>query len=180
MITWRGLGPPQREPAPCEGRLPRQFSEYMANTHMAKANKYQVHRKGGKVANNVFFAELALMGGWRHLARESLLRFCQSCSSIWLSYNYENDHLLNPSWFRGNALACHLGAKSCILRKCKRWTVHSALLAHKAQCTSCTVHFLHSARIAQCHCISCTVHILHSTQCKVHILHLLVAPLSST
>ena len=91
MITWRGLGPPQREPAPCEGRLPRQFSEYMANTHMAKANKYQVHRKGGKVANNVFFAELALMGGWRHLARESLLRFCQSCSSMWLSYN-ENEY----------------------------------------------------------------------------------------
>ena len=36
---------------------------------MAKANKYQVHRKGGKLADNVFFAELALMGGWRHLAR---------------------------------------------------------------------------------------------------------------
>ena len=36
---------------------------------MAKANKYQVHRNGGKVADNVFFAELALMGGWRHLAR---------------------------------------------------------------------------------------------------------------
>ena len=36
---------------------------------MAKANKYQVHRKGGKAADNVFFAELAMMGGWRHLAR---------------------------------------------------------------------------------------------------------------
>ena len=36
---------------------------------MAKANKYQVHRKGGKLADNVFFAELAMVGGWRYLAR---------------------------------------------------------------------------------------------------------------
>ena len=138
--------------------------------------------KGRKTGRQCIFCWAGPDGGMAPScqALESLLRLCQACSSMWLSYNYQNDHLLNPSWFRGNALACHLGAKSCILRKCKRWTVHSALLAHKAQCTSCTVHFLHSARIAQCHCISCTVHILHSTQCKVHILHLLVAPLSST
>ena len=41
---------------------PGDSQEYMANTHMAKANKYQVHRKGGKVADNVFFAEVAMMG----------------------------------------------------------------------------------------------------------------------
>ena len=83
---------------------------------------------------------------------ESLLRFCQSCSSMGLSYNYQKNHLLNPSW--RNALACHLGAKSCILRKCKLWTVHSALLAPLAQCTYCAAHILRNCAVPE--------HLLHS------------------
>ena len=110
--------------------------------------------KGRKSGRQCIFCWAGLDGGMAPFCQvlESLLRFCQSCSSMGLSYNYQKNHLLNPSW--RNALACHLGAKSCILRKCKLWTVHSALLAPLAQCTYCAAHILRNCAVPE--------HLLHS------------------
>ena len=166
MITWRGLGPPQREQAPCEGRLPRQFSEYMANTHMAKANKYQVHRKGGKVADNVFFAELAFMGGWRHFARFRN-HYCAFANLVPL---WDYLIIIKRIIFLIQVGEMHWHAISVP-------KVASYASANFELCTVHFLHLLHSAHIAQR--TYCAIAQCQSISCTAHILHWLVAQLSS-
>ena len=126
---------------------------------MAKANKYQVHRKGGKVADNVFFAELALMGGWRHFAR------------FWNHYcAFAN---LVPLWDYLIIIKIMI-----FLIQVGEMHWHASFVPKVASYASanvelCTVHLLHSAHIAQHTYCAVPVHLLHSAHFA------LVAQLSS-
>ena len=129
---------------------------------MAKANKYQVHRKGGKLADNVFFAELAMVGGWRHLARY----WNHYCAFANLVHQYGCLKIMKMIIF-----LIQVGFGEMHWHAISVPKVASYASANVELCTvhllysECTMHLLHSAHIAQC--IFRRVHILHYLVAKI-------------
>ena len=145
---------------------------------MAKANKYQVHRKGGKVADNVFFAELALMGGWRHLARY----WNHYCAFANLVHQYDYLKIMKMIIFliqvgfgemHWHAISVP-NVASYASANVELCTVHFLHIRHSAplaQCTSCTVHVLRSATASLAQCTFCTVHSAKCIFCTYWLHH---------